>query len=366
MSLTEHEALLALHLAIPFIPAKGHQLLRHFGNARTILSATAGDIEDALEDKGHTAEIALAIEKVLQENRTQKMQTAAAEMGVEILDYFDPTYPRGLQALADPPFILYRKGEATSLSVPSIAIVGTRQASIYGKTMACEFANVCGQQGIPVISGLARGIDTAAHEGALEYGATIAVIGSGFAHIYPRENTELARKICAKGALYSEYPLFTRPDRFQFPRRNRLIAAMADGALLVEAPEKSGAMGTLEWSIRLKKTCFALPGRADTETFRGNHRLIKDGKAKLVENGAEMISLLSPGLFRQTEKKEKTAELTAAEHQLLLRFPQKEISFDELAVLSRLPTSTLNALLIGLSIKNIIREYPGKLFRKVV
>lgn len=356
------DALVALHLAFPFLPAKGHQLLRHFGSARAVLMASALEIESCIQDKGRTA---AALEKILDEDQVQKTRQSAEEMEVEIVPYASSSYPPGLQALPDPPLALYCKGILSSFTTPGVTIVGTRQCTLYGKTMARQFASICGEQGIPVISGLARGIDTAAHEGALDHGHTVAVIGSGLAHIYPKENVSLAKKICEKGVLCSEYPLFTPPDRFQFPRRNRLIAALADAALLIEAPLQSGAMGTLEWVASLGKPCFALPGRVDCETFRGNHRLIKEGKAKLVENAAEMISLLRPGTFRQAKRMDPVADLTPTEQQLLLQFPQNEVSFDELALSTRLPIATLNALLMGLNIKNIIREHPGKLFRKV-
>ncbi len=197
--LCHSDLVLALHLAFPFQPSKGHELL--------------------LQEN-----ICPAIKKILNEDMVQKTRQAAKERGIEIIEYGSATYPTSLHTLPDPPLVLYRQGSLASFSSPSLAIVGTRQASLYGQTSARQFASVCGEQGIPVISGLARGIDTAAHEGALDAGQTVAIIGSGLAHIYPKENMALAEKICARGALCSEYPIFTPPDRFQFPRRNRLVS----------------------------------------------------------------------------------------------------------------------------------------------
>ncbi len=334
------DTIFAMHLAFPFQPEKGHLLLQK-------------------------KEIPETVEKILREGGVDRARATARENAVDIIEYGSSAYPASLCALPDPPLVLYRKGQLPSLSNPSIAIVGTRTASVYGRSSAKEFASICGRRGIPVVSGLARGIDTEAHEGALEYGQTIAVIGSGLAHIYPKENRALSEKICERGALFSEYPLFTPPDRFQFPRRNRLIAALAEGTLLIEAPIKSGALGTMNWAIRLGKLCFALPGRADCETFKGNHHLIKLGKAKLVENGDEMISLLRPGKFIEPRLKDSVVDLSPAESELLHKFPQSEIFFDELALLTQLPVATLTALLMRLRIKNIIREFPGKLFKKV-
>src|SRR5579883_2183511 len=192
MQLVEQDALLALHLAFPFAPAKAHQLF----------------MQRELLDK--------AIAPILEESLLEKTRKAAAELGIDIVDYLDPTYPEGLKKLPDPPLVLYRKGLPTK--GPTAAIVGTRACSIYGQSIAKHMASTCAEQGIAVVSGLARGIDTAAHVGALETGTTVAVIGSGLAHIYPKENTHLARQISEKGALYSEYPIWTPPDRFQFPR----------------------------------------------------------------------------------------------------------------------------------------------------
>lgn len=357
------QAMTALHLASPFLSAKVHQLLRHFGSAQAILQAPAQDITHVIQDKD---KFFRALEKTLEDNLVEKTEKATLEWGVTMIHYGSPSYPKNLEALADPPLVLYCKGNISSFEAPSIAIVGTRLCTLYGKTTAQQFASMLGEHNISVVSGLARGIDTAAHEGAIEHGTTIAVIGSGLAHIYPQENIGLAKKITEHGIICSEYPLFTPPDRFQFPRRNRLIAALAHATLLIEAPLQSGAMGTLEWGARLGKPCFTIPGRIDVESFRGNHQLIKDGKAKLVENAPEMISLLRLGTFRQTKKIDAAIDLTAAERRLLLQFPQNEISFDELALSTRLSIPTLNALLVGLSIKNVIREYPGKLFRKVI
>jgi len=342
------DAFVALHLAYPFAPAKGHQILKNFKSWEEMVNS-----DDRLK-------------KVLDEDLVNQARKEASTMGVEMIEYGSSGYPASLKALADPPLVLYCKGDSSTLTSPSIAIVGTRQCSIYGATTARKFGSDFGKHEVTVVSGLARGVDTSAHEGALDQGKTVAVIGSGLGHIYPKENIPLAKKISEQGAICSEYPLSTAPDRFQFPRRNRIIAALSSGAILIEAPEKSGAMGTMDWAEHLQKPCFALPGRVDWESFCGNHRLLKCGKAKLVENAGEVVSLLWPGAIRKPEKMVPAADLTPAEQQLLLQFPQDEISFDELALSTQVTIPSLNALLISLSIKKIIREFPGKLYKKVV
>jgi len=285
--------------------------------------------------------------------------------GVRLVSYMDPDYPANFSALADPPTILYVKGKIPAAS--SIAIVGTRICSIYGKECAAKIAEEVTSFGMPVVSGLARGIDTAAHVGALRSGETIAFIGSGLAHLYPRENTQLAEEISKQGAVISEFPMNAAPAKHFFPRRNRLIAAFAKGALLVEAPEKSGAMLTLEMAKNLGKPCFALPGRVDMESFRGNHLLIKSQKALLVENGQEMVSLLEPDKGKLSfHSKGVVPHGEGDEQELLSFFPTEEVSFDELMSRTKLAPSKLSAQLMMLVLKGAIREFPGRQYKLCV
>jgi DNA processing protein len=210
--------------------------------------------------------------------------------------------------------------------------------------MATKLSAEVASMGLTITSGLARGIDTAAHQGALSMGRSVAFIGSGLADLYPRDNIKLADEIAKRGAVISEYPMKTAPAKHLFPRRNRLIAAFSKGVLLVEAPIKSGAMITMDYAHDLEKFCFALPGRADLESFRGNHFLIKNRKALLVENGQEMLSLLQPEKGKTSFQPKKTfAFLEKDEQSVLSVFPSEEISFEELAAKIELPTSKLSA-----------------------
>jgi DNA processing protein len=290
-----------------------------------------------------------------------------AQQGVTPIAHNDARYPKSLKALKDFPSIIYVKGELLPSDGEGLAIVGTRQCSIYGQEMAQEMASEVAGQGVTVISGLARGIDTAAHRGALKRGRTLAVLGSGFAHLYPKENAQLVEEIAEQGAVISELPMVTPPDKRHFPRRNRLVSALSLGALLIEAPLKSGAMITMEMARKQGKFCFAIPGRIDVESFRGNHFLIKKQRALLVEKAEEMLSILLPGTKNSScEEKNYFVELSEDEASLLACFPKEEIGFETAALLSNLPIAKLSALLTGLVLKKAIKEFPGKNFKRII
>lgn len=203
----------------------------------------------------------------------------AAEMGVTVIAYDDPAYPPSLrEALFDPPSVLYVRGELRHDDVNAFAIVGTRHASNYATEQARNFGIQLSLAGFTVVSGLARGVDSFAHQGALEAkGRTIAVIGCGLAHMYPPENRDLAAEIAQSGAVISEFPLETTPAKENFPRRNRIIAGMSVGVLVVEAPERSGALITAHQAAEMGRDVFAIPGRIDHPGAAGCHKLLKEG-----------------------------------------------------------------------------------------
>lgn len=284
----------------------------------------------------------------------------------QIVPFTSPKYPKRLLELHDHPIILYVKGEIKNFDQHSIAIVGTRQASLYGKDMASKIAQDLASSGITVVSGLARGIDTEAHLGALKTGRTLAVIGSGLANIYPHENVALAERIAANGALISEFPPETPPDRQNFPQRNRIVSGMTMGTLLIEAPLKSGAMITMQRAKEQGRKLFALPGRVDNENYHGNHHLIKNGDADLIENAGDILNSFN-GLFtyQSAPPTKPMPHLEETEKQLLSLLPKEELSIDDIIKLSNLPVAKLNILLMSLVLKKVIREYPGKIYKRV-
>lgn len=212
---------------------------------------------------------------------------------MKIIYQAEKSYPKKLTHIYAPPAKLYLLGSETILNKPSIAIIGCRQASDYGKKVAFRFAYELARQGIVVISGLARGIDTCGHLGAVKAnGQTIAVLGSGFGHIYPTENKELCKEIIQKGgAILTEYPPNTRPEKMHFPARNRLISGLSSGVLVVEAKEKSGTFITVDHALDQGKDIFTIPGNITSHNSDGTNEMIKQG-AKLVTKVEDILEEL--------------------------------------------------------------------------
>lgn len=286
----------------------------------------------------------------------------------QLIPFTSPLFPKSLLELPDCPALLYVQGDLKPQDQHSIAIVGTRNASIYGNEMAHQIGKDLASHGFSVISGLARGVDTAVHRGALEKGRTLAVIGSGLADIYPPENRDLAREISQKGVLISEFGMATPPDRQNFPQRNRIVSGMTLGTLLIEAPVKSGAMITMDKAFSQKRKLFALPGRADNDNFRGNHHLIKSGKAQLIENATDILSHFD-GLFPMPSIKKagiQTFVFDKLESAILSKMTMEEIGIDDLALLTNLPVNQVHTALMGLVLKKIVKEFPGKLYKKII
>lgn len=212
---------------------------------------------------------------------------------MKVIYQAEKNYPEKLRRIYAPPAKLYLLGDETILNKPSIAIIGCRQASDYGKKVAFRFAYELARQGIVVISGLARGIDTCSHLGSVKAnGQTIAVLGSGFGHIYPKENKGLCREIIQKGgAILTEYAPESKPEKMHFPARNRLISGLSNGVLVVEAKEKSGTLITVDYALDQGKDVFIIPGNITSQNSNGTNSLIQQG-AKLVTKVEDILSEL--------------------------------------------------------------------------
>lgn len=361
--MTELEAF-AILASIPNLGAiKIRSLLDHFGSAQNALAAPPEQIALLPGFK----QIGERWNGWKHNPSWQRDIELARRTGARLLPFTDPDFPKALLALPDHPALLYVRGTLLPQDKRSIAVVGTRNATIYGLEAAEAISRRLAACGFTVVSGLARGIDTAAHRGALEAGRTIAVIGSGLCKIYPSENQELAEKICAGGALITEFPMETPPDRQNFPQRNRIVSGMTLATLLVEAPVKSGAMITMDRAHQQKKLLFALPGRVDSENFKGNHALIKSGKARLVENGDEIIAHFDTLLPPQaaTPSAGRHPNLDKEEMALLDKMPLSEISIDELTALASIPVQQVQRVLMSLMLKKIVKEFPGKMYKKL-
>ncbi len=278
-------------------------LMQHYGSAVKALEAP---IEELATFPGFGPKILKEWKEGLDKGEWRQDLMLAERLHTEIVPFTSPRYPKRLLEIVDYPLILYIQGNLLREDQRCLAVVGSRQATPYGLEIARDLSLKLAQAGFTVVSGLARGIDTAAHQGALETGRTLAVLGSGIASIYPAENKALAYEIQQKGALISEYAMATPPHRHQFPLRNRIVSGMTLGTILIEAPKHSGAMLTVGRALSQHRPVFALPGRVDSDSFKGNHSLIKEGKAKLIENVEDILKTFDdcslPLVFKPTTK----------------------------------------------------------------
>jgi DNA processing protein len=362
--MNELEALLAL-THIPLLGSiKIRLLLQHFGSA---IEAFKADCKAIKELPGFGNKILQAWEVRQKQTIWQQTVDLAHQHQTTILCYTQAAYPKPLFDLIDFPLILYVKGNVSFNQQRHLAIVGTRNATLYGLEMAKKISRELAEANFTIVSGLARGIDTAAHQGALEKGKTIAILGSGIAQLYPQENKQLANRIAENGAMISEFSMATPPDRTNFPQRNRLVSGLSLGTILIEAPKQSGAMLTMERALSQGKKIFALPGRVDQENFRGNHELIKKNKAFLIENSQDVLAHFD-NLFTICKPKSifYTPPLEKEEEKIVKYLEGEELSIEDIRMKMQIPIERVNVLLMSLVLKKVIKEYPGKIYKKIL
>ncbi len=292
--MTDNLAYFILNLVPGFGPRRTNRIIARLGGVRSVLEASEYDLQSC---EGIGPELARALASWRHTLPWEEELALVDAEGANILTPADAEYPELLRTLPDAPLALYRLGGGSSADVHSLAIVGSRAASPYGLSVARKLSRQVAAAGMPVVSGLARGIDTAAHLGTLDGGGrTIAVLGGGLLHLYPKENKELARRIVNEGGcLLSEFPMRRAPDKQSFAIRNRIVAGMCRATLVVEAPRHSGALITARMAREMGREVMAVPGRIDTPHASGCHQLIKDG-AKLIE-GFDDIAHVFNDLF---------------------------------------------------------------------
>ncbi|MBI4352373.1 MAG: DNA-protecting protein DprA [Candidatus Omnitrophica bacterium] len=300
----------------------------------------------------------------------------AAENGIKVVTFFDGDYPQELKEIYDPPILLYVKGNLPSSQAPKVAVVGSRLATFYGLQMARRISGDLAGAGVVIVSGFAKGIDLAAHEGALAGGGvTIAVLAGGLLqHLRAHPNQKILDKITEKGALVSEYPLETAPQPGFFPVRNRIISGLSRAVLVVQAAERSGALITADAALEQGRDVFAVPGNADVSRSAGVNRLIQQG-AKLTVSASDILEELCwetrdiPGALPDTAPlkngSKREVSLSTEEEKVLSCLNGEALSIDELAETSCFPASRLAAALSLLELKGLIRQMPGKNFKKV-
>ncbi len=286
-----------------------------------------------------------------------------------LLSFQDSRYPQLLREIVEPPLVLYTYGQIDLLNQAGVAVVGSRHPTAYGRLLADKLADELAACGLVVTSGLARGIDTIAHQGALRSGKTLAVLGSGLDRIYPKENRLLAKKIAARGLVVSEFPLDSEPLSFHFPLRNRVLSGLSLACLVVEAGQKSGALITAGLALDQGREVMAVPGPVTSELSRGTHFLIKHG-AKLVESVEDIVSELpfpwnEAALNQLATRKPARPELSDQEKKVLQALPENEvIHIDELSDKIQIPVSELLTVLLSLEMKETVIQEPGKFFRR--
>ncbi|MBE7076221.1 MAG: DNA-protecting protein DprA [Clostridiales bacterium] len=282
---------------------------------------------------------------------------------IKIITIFSSNYPERLRFLEDRPLILYAKGDLSLLDKLSIAIVGTRMPSNYGKIVTEKFAGDLANNGFVIISGLCYGVDAIAHRKTLDVGGkTIAVVGSGFQNIYPATNTSLANEIAQKGLLLSEYYPSFKPKRYTFPRRNRIVAGLSDGVLIPEAGLKSGTIHTKDFALEYGKDVFAIPGNISSTKSDLPNVLIKSAQAECTLSADDIIKYYG---VEKEAKKERFLSLNMDEQVIVNLLTQGEKDFDYLAEKSKIPVNILNSCLTTLEIRGLIRKLPGKNFALV-
>lgn len=288
-----------------------------------------------------------------------------ATAGIESVTWEEDAYPAMLRHISNPPYILYCRGRIECLDDPAIAVIGSRLASYYGKNTARKLGRELAARGITVISGLARGIDSEAHRGALETGKTVAVLGCGLDIIYPPENDKLYSEIAGNGAVVSEFPRHTGPEPGNFPMRNRIISGLCRGIVVVEAQEKSGALITADFALEQGRDVFAVPGPINSKTSAGTNNLIKQG-AKLIsccEDITEDYSDLSQPAAQSMEQADLFF-LTAEENMIVEAMGSDPGHFDYLLNRTGFSIGQLSTLLLQLELRGIIAALPGNYYIK--
>ncbi|WP_374245484.1 DNA-processing protein DprA [Zoogloea sp.] len=340
------------------------------GSQRQLLAAFG--LPEHLYAAGHSALAAVVgaavARTVLEHDATAAVDAALAwcdEPGNLILTLGDTLYPPGLLEIPDPPVLLYVKGDPALLSRESIAVVGARSATPQGEANAEAFATELSRGGLGIVSGLALGIDAAAHRGGLAGpGGTVAVIGTGADRIYPARNADLARRIAEAGAIVSEYPLGTPPVAHNFPRRNRLIAGLAKGVLVVEAALKSGSLITARLATDCGREVFAIPGSIHSPVARGCHRLIRDG-AKLVESAQDILEELRLDACRTPVPAAPAPADDAGDASIITHLGHDPVDMDTLVQRTSLTPEALYAILLTLELEGRVSRLPGGRFQRL-
>lgn len=363
--MTSQDAYLLLNAADGIGPRRVRSLLARFGTPEAVFAASAAELSgvDGIGEKSAAALLSAAETFSPEEERAR-----AADCGARILTPADAEYPAPLREIPTPPLALYVRGTLSESDANSIAVVGTRTPSHYGVSQADRIAFQLARSGLTVVSGCARGIDTAAHRGALKAGGrTVAFIGAALDCFYPPENRALADEIAASGAVVSEFRFGVGPAPSTFPNRNRLIAGLALGTLVIEAGERSGSLQTARHALDQGRTVMALPGRVDVDTARGPNSLIREG-AVLVRDARDVLEEfsfvlpdLAPKAAASALDPRRALDVSEDEKKVLAAlWKERELPVDEVIRATGIPAAKLLPLVLRLEMKKLVRMRPAR------
>ena len=364
----ELEAAMRLHLVPGIGPVIHGELVRVFGSPKGVLEAAPADIRNV---PGVGPKLVLQLSLAKESTGVQSQLELCRQNDIQIITRSDSNYPKPLAEIYDPPNLLFCRGELLDIDQVAIAIVGTRHASNYGRAIATRLATGLAMAGFTIVSGLARGIDAAAHRAALAAGGrTVAVLGGGLLKMYPPEHAQLAKEIEKSGAVLSESLPMQPPKSGSFPRRNRIVTGLCLGVIVVEAGERSGALISARMAMEQGREVFAVPGRVDSRMSRGCHRLISDG-AKLVESIDDVLEELGP-LANPARIDPETSirhpaemKLSDQETNVLRAIGTEKTEFDAVVVVTGLPPARVLATISVLEVRRLVRRVTGTSFVRV-
>ena len=369
LNMDRRHAYIALNMIDSLGPVRVRNLVAALGKPEAVFMATENELRQA---DGIGADLAKKIIAQRGEVDPVAEEAKAANVDARLITFEEDEYPESLKTIYDPPLVLYVRGTLDKKDKHALGIVGTRHATHYGLSVTDKLSYQLAKVGFCVVSGLARGIDTAAHKAALKAGGrTIAVLGTAIDKIYPAENTELADAIAKQGAVISEYTMGREADRTTFPYRNRVISGCSMGVIIVEAGANSGAVITATDAAEQGRIVFAVPGRIDSPSARGCHQLIKTG-ARLIEDIDDVLQefefLIPPGTKRKTQEElplRPDVQMSASEQAVVRALWKGALDIDSLARESGLKMYELNSLLLGLEMKRVVRILPGRVVELV-
>ncbi len=346
-------------------PKAAGALLERFGSPEAVFAASDAELESVEQLSPRAKEKVLGPVPAGIERDLQTID----QTGITVVPIQSSQYPQSLAAIYDPPVVLYIKGSIMESDKMAVAIVGSRRASEYGRSVAARISEDLAKRGLTIVSGGARGIDTAAHKGALKAGGrTIAFLGCGIDVVYPAENKKLFEAMCDSGAVVSEFPLGATPEPWRFPPRNRLISGLSLGVLVCQSPQASGALITASYAAEHGKDVYAVPGNIDDERNSGSHKLIQDG-ALLVQDAGDILREL--GIDKDEEDQPKQMllpieSLNEQERSIASLLSLEPMPIDEIIEKTGIPAPVVSGTLTVLEMKNVIKRVPGNAYVRVI